>query len=88
MKWHPMIIKWCLYFQSKSAKAYKAMRDAGFIKLPSQRTLFNYSHAMPAKFGFQDEYVPHLMEEDLKRGMHEEEWRKYIGLLPDEVHLQ
>ncbi|XP_070183181.1 uncharacterized protein [Littorina saxatilis] len=28
-RWHPMVIRWCLYMRSKSAKAYDAMR-AGY----------------------------------------------------------
>ena len=34
MRWHPMIIRRCLYMKSKSSKAYDAMRDSGFITLP------------------------------------------------------
>ena len=70
----------------QSAKAYKSMCSARFIKLPIQRTL--YTDAILAKFGFQDNYVSHMMEEARKRGMYEEEWWKYVGLLRDEVHLQ
>lgn len=44
MRRNPMIIKWCLYIRSKSAEAYNYVRDTGFIKLPSARTLFDYSH--------------------------------------------
>lgn len=44
MRWHPMIIRWCLYIRSKSGEAYNSVRDTGFIKLPSARTLFDYSH--------------------------------------------
>ena len=44
MRWHPTIIKWCLFLKSKSSKAYKVMRDSGFLNLPSERTLYDYSH--------------------------------------------
>lgn len=44
MRRNPMIIKWCLYIRSKSAEAYNYVRVTGFIKLPSARTLFDYSH--------------------------------------------
>ena len=88
MKWHPLIIKWCLYMHSKSSKAFEAMREAGFLRLPSQRTLFDYSHAMPSKFGFQPEYAVHMMKEAKRHGMYDNEWRKYVGILQDEVRLQ
>ena len=29
MRWHPTIIKWCLYIRCKSAGAYDALRDSG-----------------------------------------------------------
>jgi hypothetical protein len=44
MRWHPMILRWCLYLIQKSNTAYDALRDSGFIILPSTRTLFDYSH--------------------------------------------
>ena len=37
--WHPMIIRWCLNLKLLSTSAYRSMRSAGFINLPSERTL-------------------------------------------------
>jgi hypothetical protein len=42
MRWHPSIIRWCLFLRSKSAKAYDGMR--AYLPLPSNRTLFDYTH--------------------------------------------
>lgn len=50
MRWHPTIIKWCLYLQSKSPKCFKTLRESGFIKLPSERTLYDYSHYVKSEF--------------------------------------
>ena len=36
---HSLIIRWCLNLKPLSTSAYRAMRSAGFIKLPSERTL-------------------------------------------------
>ena len=44
MRWHPTIVKWAIYLRSKSTKAYKTLRDSGFIHLPSERTLYDYTH--------------------------------------------
>jgi hypothetical protein len=44
MRWHPTIVKWCLYIQSKSPKGYKSLKESGFLSLPSERTLYDYSH--------------------------------------------
>ncbi|XP_071101730.1 uncharacterized protein [Haliotis cracherodii] len=87
MKWHPMIIKWCLYIRSKSQKAYDATRDAGFISLPSSRTLFDYSHWLPAECGFNYASVSHLRNEAAQLGMFQEEWMSYVGILQDEVKV-
>ena len=35
MRWHPLIIKWCLYLRHLSGKAYELLRSSGCIKLPS-----------------------------------------------------
>ena len=57
MRWHPMIIKWCLLMKSKSTKAYGTMKESGFIHLPSERTLFDYSHFTSNKCGIQPDVV-------------------------------
>ena len=36
----------------RSNGAYEALRDSGFFKLPSQRTLRDYTHYIEAKCGF------------------------------------
>ena len=32
MKWHPLMIKWCLYLQHKSSGGYELVRDSGQFK--------------------------------------------------------
>ena len=44
MCWHPLIIHWCLNLKLMSSASYHATRTAGFIKLPSERTLRDYTH--------------------------------------------
>ena len=61
MRWHPMIIKWCLYLKMISSAAYGAMRRSGFVKLPSERTLRDYTHLFKADTGIQDEVTKQLM---------------------------
>ena len=38
MRWHPAVIRWCLYVRSKSSKAYDGRWSC--LALPSQRTLW------------------------------------------------
>ena len=46
MRWHPLMIKWCLYLRHQSSKAYETLREPGCIHLPSQRTLHDYTHCV------------------------------------------
>lgn len=88
MRWHPMIIRWCLYIRSKSAEAYNSMRDTGIIKLPSARTLFDYSHFTKSALGYQPDVVKVLHEEAAKLGMLEGTFKSYTGILFDEIKIK
>ena len=61
IRWHLLLIKWCLYLHHKSSGAYK-MRDSGIIRLSSGRTLRDYGHFAPAKSGFSYDYNKQLVE--------------------------
>ena len=37
MRWHPMLIRWCLNLKLLSSSAYYAIRSSGFVTLPSSR---------------------------------------------------
>ncbi len=37
-RWHPLMIRWCLYLRHRSNGAHDTLRESGCIKLPSQRT--------------------------------------------------
>ncbi len=62
MRWHPMMIRWCLNLSSSS---YHALRTSGFIRLPSERTLRDYTHFFKSKAGFQVE-VEEMLVRDMK----------------------
>ena len=49
MRWHPRMIKWCLNIKLHSSAAYEAIRESGFISLPSSRTLRDYTSRGRAK---------------------------------------
>ena len=61
MRWHPMMIRWCLYLNSKSTTGYEALRKV--ITLPSTRTLRDYTHFYKPSLGFQVEVEKQLHEE-------------------------
>jgi len=52
MRWHPLIIQWCIYLQHKPQGAYETL---GCIALPSQRTLRDYTHYTKATTEFSSE---------------------------------
>ena len=62
-RWHPIMIRWCLNLKMMSSVAYHAMRSAGFVTLPSERTLQDYSNFFQPKPGFQPEVNKQLMRE-------------------------
>ena len=60
IRWHPVMVKWCLNLKLLSTSAYHAMRRSGFIKLPTERTLRDYTSN---KCGFQDTVHQQLLQE-------------------------
>ncbi len=43
MKWHVLVIQWCLKLYCKSHSVYESMRSSGALKVPSGRTLLNFN---------------------------------------------
>jgi len=86
MRWHPTMIKWCLYLRHKSAGAYEALRESGCVALPSQRTLRDYTHFFNASSGFSDDVDRMLM--GVSKIDKIEEWQKIIGVLLDEMYIK
>ena len=86
MKWHPMMIRWCLNLKLLSSSCYHSLRTAGFVKLPSERTLRDYTHYVKARSGFQKD-----VEEDVvKEAKLDElpEWKRHIVLIMDEMKIK
>lgn len=51
MRWHPMIVRWCLTLSHKSKSAYDFIRKSGFMSLPNRSTLADYVHYDEMGFG-------------------------------------
>lgn len=84
MRWHPQLIKWCLYLHYKSSGAYETLRQSGVLRLPSGRTLRDYRHFAPAVMGFSAEYDKQLLDLSKKtRGD-----CKQVALLVDEMYVK
>ena len=57
MRYHPMIIRFCLSLAAKSPSCYEELRNSKVLVLPSQRRLRDYRNAIRPQRGFQDEVV-------------------------------
>ena len=71
-------------FISETLKAYELLRKTGCIKLPSQRTLHDYTHYIPPTIGFSAEI-------DQKRNdiaFSSNNLNRYVFLILDEVHIK
>lgn len=63
MRWHPTIIKWCIAIHSKSSKAYDLMRKLGFLNLPHESTLRDYTHFTTATSGWNLKIVDRIKDD-------------------------
>ena len=86
MRWHPLVLKWCLRIYSKSHSIYDDLRSSGFLKLPSGRTLSDYKNFCSSKSGWQVSVLDAMRESFKKQGVSES--GKFGGLFFDEVKIK
>ena len=62
--WHLLVVKWCLYLQHLSGKAYEIICNSEIIKLSFSRTLQDYKHLEITKIeiGFSVEADRQLLD--------------------------
>jgi hypothetical protein len=82
-RWHPLTIKWCLNLKLVSSSAYHMLRTSGFIQLPSERTLRDYTHYFKSKSGFYPD-----LNEQLKREIPFDSLPEYVVLVVDEMKIK
>lgn len=86
MRWHPLMVRWCLYLRHQSSSAYELLRDSGVLRLPSQRTLRDYTYYVKAHVGFSHEVDAQLID---AAGVETcEEWQKCVVMVFDEMHIR
>eukprot|EP00794_Sanderia_malayensis_P008456 gene8456-9360_t len=83
-RWHPMMIRFALHIDLRSPSTYKALRESGVIKLPSERTLRDYSNVFHPSPGFKKETFDDLKHQASKL----QEIGKYVVLAFDEVSIK
>lgn len=73
MRWHPLVIRFALNLKYLSGTTYKAVRQSGMIRLPSERTLSDYTHWATPHNGVQLEFIERfqsLLQEEVPCGQH------------------
>ena len=63
MRWHPLMVKWCLNLKLISSATYYAVQTSGFLHLPSERTLRDYTHYVKSQHGFYPKLNEQLKKE-------------------------
>ena len=89
VRYHPMIIRYCLSLAAKSSSFYDEIRydeknKSGFLVLPSRRRLRDYKNYIRPQQGFNDKVVNELRDIVEKF----ESVEKYGILLMDEMKIQ
>lgn len=85
IRWHPAIIKWCIYLRHKSSSAYESLRSSG-ICLPSQRTLRDYTYFFKSTSGFSCDLDMQLIRESKVNSLLD--FQKEIAIVADEMHIK
>lgn len=82
MRWHPLMVKWCLSLKLRSS-AYEQIYDCRLLKLPSQRTLRDYTHVYKPSSGFSD-----TVDETIAKLRDIEHLQKQVVFIFDEMHVK
>jgi len=86
MRWHPAIIRWCLYLHHRSSGCYSTLRNSGVISLPSECTLRDYRHFAPSVCGFSTAADLQLLDQvQQQKPAH---LAKYVGLVINEMYIK
>ena len=86
MRWHPVMIKWCIHLSHYSSSGYEALRQSGCIRLPSQRTIRDYTHFASAAPGFSVDIDKQIIEAAKISTC--QEWEKCHFILMDEMYIK
>ena len=86
MRWHPAMIRWCLYLHHRSSGCYATLRNSGVLTLPSERTLRDYRHCFNANVGFSASNDHQLCE--AVKSHKPSDLAKYVTVVIDEMYIK
>ena len=84
VRYHPMIIRFCLSLAAKSASAYDELRSSNILTLPTRRTLRDYKNAVKPGAGFNHQVINELIK--IASGL--KGCQRYIVLSFDEMKIK
>ena len=87
-RWHPLVLKWCIGLHHKSPSAYEFIRESGLISLPHRTTLKKYTNFTSPTPGYNPEIIEHVIEQTLKDLPPEEDFKRNVTLIFDEVKIK
>ena len=87
MRWHPLIIRFALSLHYSSRAAYHMVTKSGFLSLPSERTLRDYSHWCTTQNGVNYDFLKQARKVLEQEGVKSDDQRQYILLL-DEMKVK
>ena len=85
-RWHPLLIRWAMSLKLQSSAAYRALRNSGFILMPSERTLQDYIHFHDSRAGFHSDLNDGLLSQAMPKMLREAD--KYVALSFDEMRVK
>ena len=85
-RWHPLMIKWCLYIHHLSSGAYEVFRKSGCLTFPSGRTLRDYTHYIDNKAGFSTNVDKQLADTIGLDSL--QSHQKYVCIVADEMKIK
>ena len=88
IRWHPAMIKWCLSLKLQSSSCYNALRSSGVIKLPSDRTLRDYTNWTKATTGLNTDVDKQLLTEAKIHSSETPSYHQYVALVFDECKVK
>ena len=86
MRWHPLMIRWCMGLYHTSPSAYEFIKNSSFLKLPHKTTLLDYSIYTSPQTGFNPDTMQKLYEEVDFGNM--KDHQRNVALLFDEMKIQ
>ena len=88
MRWHPLIIRWCLSIYMTSPAAYRhiSSKRNNFLMLPHVNTLKKYINYTKPSSGFNPDIIKELVEDSKLASL--KDFQKNVSILFDEMKIQ